>query len=67
MAVSGAPPSHHRVSCRRRAATLALLAFAMLIVSLDQYIVAGSVPSPLQPGIPARAVPPVRSSPDPMR
>jgi MFS family permease len=43
MAFTGAP-SHDQVGWRRRTATLALLAFAMLIVSLDQYIVVVALP-----------------------
>jgi MFS family permease len=39
-----APASADRLGGRRRAGTLALLAFAMLIVSLDQYIVVVALP-----------------------
>jgi len=39
-----APSSQDRIDRNRRAATLALLAFAMLIVSLDQYIVVVALP-----------------------
>jgi EmrB/QacA subfamily drug resistance transporter len=40
----GQPPAHAGLRSGRRAATLALLAFAMLIVSLDQYIVVVALP-----------------------
>jgi EmrB/QacA subfamily drug resistance transporter len=42
--VTEAPSSQDRIDRNRRAATLALLAFAMLIVSLDQYIVVVALP-----------------------
>jgi EmrB/QacA subfamily drug resistance transporter len=44
MSLTDAPPVLDRLSGDRRAATLALLAFAMLIVSLDQYIVVVALP-----------------------
>jgi hypothetical protein len=37
-------PPQDRLGRNRQAATLALLAFAMLIVSLDQYIVVVALP-----------------------
>src|SRR5262245_36378229 len=40
----GESPGTERLSSRHRMATLALLAFAMLIVSLDQYIVVVALP-----------------------
>jgi EmrB/QacA subfamily drug resistance transporter len=40
----GRPPSHAGPEAGRRAATLGLLAFTMLIVSLDQYIVVVALP-----------------------
>ena len=43
MHVNGAPPQDE-LAGNRRAATLALLSFAMLIVSLDQYIVIVALP-----------------------
>ncbi len=44
MSLDAAPLRRVRVTGRRRAATLALLAFAMLIVSLDQYVVVVALP-----------------------
>ena len=44
MSRTEAPSSQDRIDRNRRAATLALLAFAMLIVSLDQYIVVVALP-----------------------
>ena len=41
---TGASPARDRRRWNRQAATLALLAFAMLIVSLDQYIVVVALP-----------------------
>jgi EmrB/QacA subfamily drug resistance transporter len=44
MSLIGAPSPFDRSDGNRQAATLALLAFAMLIVSLDQYIVVVALP-----------------------
>ncbi len=44
MSVTRTPPLRDRLGGDPRAATLALLAFAMLIVSLDQYIVVVALP-----------------------
>ena len=45
MSFGEAPSTHDRPGGDRRTATLALLAFAMLIVSLDQYIVVVALPA----------------------
>src|ERR687898_1629651 len=44
MSLTEAPSPLDRLGGNRRTATLALLAFAMLIVSLDQYIVVVALP-----------------------